>query len=75
MNLDEALIKEVDDYAGPRGRTAFVREAIREALDQKKRLELFSSAVGSIPDTGHEWDDDPADWVRRQRFEDPGRVG
>ena len=25
------------------------------------------AALGSIPDTGHTWDDDPAQWVRDQR--------
>ena len=75
IDLDESLIKRVDKVAGPRGRTAFVREAIENALDQKARYELFKSALGAIPDTGHEWDDDPAEWVHRQRFGDPDRVG
>lgn len=75
IDLDDALVKEVDELAGPRGRTAFVKAAIEDALDQKKRLKLFRSAIGSIPDTGHEWDDDPAGWVHRQRFGDPSRVG
>ena len=24
--------------------------------------------MGSIPDHGHEWDDDPAAWVHAQRY-------
>jgi hypothetical protein len=75
IDLDEALIKRVDEVAGPRGRSAFVRNAIERALDQVVRLRLLDSAAGSIPDTGHEWDEDPAGWVRRQRFGDPDRVG
>jgi hypothetical protein len=27
----------------------------------------LGQALGSIEDTGHEWDDDPAGWVRQQR--------
>lgn len=75
IDLDESLIKRVDEVAGPRGRSAFVRNAIERALDQVIRLRLLDSAAGSIPDTGHEWDEDPAGWVRRQRFGDPDRVG
>jgi len=28
-----------------------------------------------LPDTGHDWDDDPAAWVRQQRRADPRRAG
>lgn len=75
IDLDESLIKRVDEVAGPRGRSAFVRSAIERALDQVVRIRLLDSAAGSIPDTGHEWDEDPAGWIRRQRFGDPDRVG
>ena len=75
IDLDESLIKRVDEVAGPRGRSAFVRNAIERALDQVVRLRLLDSAAGSIPDTGHEWDEDPAGWIRRQRYGDPDRVG
>ena len=75
IDLDEALIRRIDEAAGPRARSAFIREAIQKALDQKLRLRAFRSAAGSIPDEGHEWDADPAEWVRRQRFGDPNRVG
>jgi hypothetical protein len=30
--------------------------------------------LGAIPDDGHEWDDDPGDWVCRQRA-DQRRAG
>ncbi|MEX0791410.1 MAG: ribbon-helix-helix domain-containing protein [Actinomycetota bacterium] len=75
IDLDESLLKKVDEIAGPRGRSAFVRDAIEGAVEQSARLQLLRSAAGSIPDTGHEWDDDPAEWVHRQRFGDPDRVG
>jgi len=31
--------------------------------------------VGSIPGEGHEWDEDPAEWVRTQRRGDDRRLG
>ena len=37
------------------------------------RWEDIEAALGTIPDSGHEWDDDPAAWVRRQRRSDPRR--
>jgi hypothetical protein len=39
-------------------------DALVQELDRIAGLEV---ALGSIPDAGHEWDDDPAEWVRRQR--------
>lgn len=32
-------------------------------------------AFGTIADSGHEWDDDPAAWVHAQRRADERRVG
>lgn len=75
IELEDDLIARVDAVAGPRGRSRFVREAIERALDEKNRWDLIESAIGSIPDHGHEWDDDPAEWVHRQRFSEPRVVG
>ena len=75
IELDDGLIAEVDGIAGPRQRSAFVREAVRAAVDQHKRWRLITQAAGSISDTGHDWDVDPAEWVRNQRFGDTTRVG
>jgi hypothetical protein len=75
IEMDDDLVREIDEAAGPRGRSHFVREAVLTALDRRRRAELIMSAMGSIPDTGHEWDDDPAVWVHAQRRADPRRVG
>jgi len=75
ISLDDDLVGELDRRAGARGRSSYIADAVRERLDRDRRWELIWSAVGSIPDHGHEWDDDPAEWVRRQRFADPRRVG
>ena len=69
------LVTRIDKVAGPRGRSGWIVKVISEALDDEDRWQAILSAAGSIPDTGHEWDDDPAAWVRAQRSSDPRRVG
>jgi len=75
IELDDRLVAAVDEIAGRRRRSAFVREAIRTAVDQHRRWSLVRESAGAIPDRGHEWDADPAAWVHQQRFGDPTRVG
>ncbi len=75
ISLDEGLVRELDRRVGPRGRSPFIAEAVRRALDDEHRWELIRSAYGSISDKGHKWDDDLAAWVRAQRRADPRRVG
>ena len=70
VELDGALVAQVDQIAGPRRRSAFVREAVRDVVDRHRRR-----VAGIQRDNEHDWDDDPAAWVRRQRFGDPRRVG
>jgi hypothetical protein len=67
ISLEDALVQELDRRVGPRDRSHFIGRAIRCALDELDRVDALEVALGSIPDTGHEWDDDPAEWVRRQR--------
>jgi hypothetical protein len=75
ISLDDELVAELDRRVGRRRRSAFIAHAVRAVLDDELRWELIESALGSIPDTGHEWDEDPAAWVREQRRADPRRVG
>jgi hypothetical protein len=75
INLEDELVREVDERAGSRGRSSYIAEAVRRRLDQDRRWALIWSAVGSISDTGHDWDKDPAAWVHEQRRADPRRVG
>lgn len=75
INLDPEMVAELDRRAGRRGRSAYIAELIRQAFDDQRRWEDIEAALGSIPDTGHEWDDDPAGWVRAQRGSDPTRTG
>ena len=75
IELDDDLVAQVDQIAGARGRSAFVRLAIQAALRQATRWSQLDAAAASIPDHGHEWDTDPAAWVRSQRHADHRRAG
>ena len=75
IEMDDDVVRQIDVVAGQRGRTRFVREAVLTALDQRQRAELIRSARGTIADTGHEWDGDPAAWVHAQRRSQRRRVG
>ncbi|MGH2602463.1 MAG: hypothetical protein ACRDJ9_24145 [Dehalococcoidia bacterium] len=57
----------MDERVGTRDRSAFIEKAVRRALDELTRRDAVETALGSIDDAGHEWDDDPAQWVRDQR--------
>lgn len=73
--VDDELVAELDSRVGRGQRSAYVGRLIREALDDARRWDDVESGFGSIEDTGHEWDDDPAAWVRSQRRQDDRRVG
>ena len=75
ITLDDQLVDELDQRAGARRRSAFIAEIIRRSLDDERRWDDLERALGSLPDEGHGWDDDPAEWVRRQRRADTGRAG
>jgi Arc/MetJ-type ribon-helix-helix transcriptional regulator len=75
ISLEDDLVREIDERVGQGRRSAYIAAAVRTALEDERRWELIESGIGSIPDTGHEWDDDPAEWVRAQRRADPRRVG
>jgi len=75
IELDDQLVARVDRIAGARGRSAFVRRAVETAIEQATRWEALEAAAGSISDSDHEWDDNPAAWVRAQRHSDARRAG
>jgi predicted transcriptional regulator len=75
ISLDDDLVEQLDARVGSRHRSSFIAETIRRALDEEGRWDEIETALGSIPDSGHEWDEDPAAWVRAQRHADLRRVG
>ncbi|HET8620843.1 MAG TPA: CopG family transcriptional regulator [Acidimicrobiales bacterium] len=75
IQLDDELVAELDRRAGHRRRSAFVAELIRHALEDAQRWDDIEQALGSIADEGHDWDEDPGEWVRAQRSADARRSG
>jgi predicted transcriptional regulator len=75
ITLSDDVVRELDRRVGSRRRSSFIARAVEQALDDERRWELIDSALGAIPDRGHEWDDDPSSWVREQRRGDESRVG
>lgn len=75
ITLDDDLVAELDRRVARGQRSRFIAEAVRRALEDQWRWERIEAALGSIPDEGHDWDADPAGWVRAQRYGDAARVG
>ena len=73
--LDDELVAELDRRAGTRQRSAFVAELIKRGLEDERRWDDIEASLGSLSDSGHDWDEDPAMWVRRQRHGSPRRSG
>ena len=73
--LDDELVDALDRRVGPRRRSAFIAELIRRGLDDEQRWDDIEAALGSLAGTEHDWDDDPAAWVRTQRRGDSRRAG
>lgn len=68
--LPEALVREVDRYAGPRGRSRFVIEALEYKLKRERLREAIRASAGVLKaeDYPH-WatSEDVVNWVREQR--------
>lgn len=75
ISLEDELVAELDRRVGARKRSAFIAATLRQALDDELRWERILSVAGALGKDGGEWGDDPAAWVREQRFADPRRVG
>ena len=73
--LDDDLVAELDRRVGRRQRSAFIAELIRHGLDDQQRWDDIEASLGALADRGHDWDADPAAWVRRQRHGDDRRAG
>jgi hypothetical protein len=75
ITVEDDVVAELDARVGPRRRSGFVVEALRRALADERRWSELESAVGALGDQAHDWDDNPAAWVRAQRAADPSRHG
>jgi Arc/MetJ-type ribon-helix-helix transcriptional regulator len=75
INLDDRLVTEIDRRVGRRKRSGFIAATVRRALEDERRWDDILAALGKLADGGHDWDEDPAGWVRAQRRGDRRRVG
>jgi metal-responsive CopG/Arc/MetJ family transcriptional regulator len=73
--LDEELVAELDRRVGPRRRSAFIAELVKRGLEDEHRWDDIEASLGVLDGTNHEWDEDPAGWVRAQRRGDIRRAG
>ena len=73
--LPEDLVEAVDRLAGPRGRSRYVAEAVRERLRRDERVKAIRAAAGTWKDNPlFPTDESVVEWVRELRREktDPG---
>lgn len=62
---------DVDALVGPRGRSAFLAEVVREAVNRRRLLEILSSKEPILKDEDYpEFRDGAEAWVRQMRDED-----
>ncbi len=75
ITLDDRLVERLDSRVGRRRRSSFISETVRRALEDEQRWEDIEAGLGALAGAEHEWDADPAAWVRTQRHGDVSRVG
>ncbi|HEU4707513.1 MAG TPA: hypothetical protein VFS64_10015 [Solirubrobacterales bacterium] len=75
ISLDDDVVAELDRRAGRGRRSAFIERTVERALEDERRWEELEDSLGALADSGHEWDRDPAGWVRAGRRADPRRAG
>jgi Arc/MetJ-type ribon-helix-helix transcriptional regulator len=75
ISLADDLVDQLDQRVGRRRRSTFISETVRRALEDERRWEDIEAGLGALSDSGHDWDADPAGWVREQRRSDAARVG
>lgn len=67
INLDEDLVKQIDEHAGKRGRSAFIRRAIERELEDQSWRAAFERFAGSIPDFAPHM---TPEWIAQERKRD-----
>lgn len=75
ISLDDGVVAELDRRAGHGRRSAFIERTVERALEDERRWEEVEASLGALADNGHEWDRDPAGWVRTGRQADTRRTG
>ena len=70
MVLDDDLVAEIDRRAGERKRSEYIAGVVRAAIDNEQRWDEIEAGLGALADTDHDWNADPAAWVRSQRSDE-----
>jgi hypothetical protein len=66
--LPKELVEEVDHFAGQRGRSRYVAEALALRVKQDRLLEALEATAGAWKDNPlWKTDDDVVEWVRALR--------
>lgn len=73
VTLPGDLLKEVDDLAGPRGRSQFVAEAVAAKVKRERLRKALDAARGAwIGTPSYMTPDEAYRWIRSMREEDEG---
>ena len=64
IHLSDELVGAIDELAGERGRSAFIRSALETEVEKQRRLASFKSALGAAPDFARHL---PENWVDEGR--------
>lgn len=64
INLDDEIAKQIDELAGSRQRSRYIREAIEARLEVDRRVAARRRLVGSYPDFAP-WM--TAEWISENR--------
>jgi metal-responsive CopG/Arc/MetJ family transcriptional regulator len=75
ISLDDELVAQLDRRVGARRRSAFISATVRRALEDERHWEDIEAGLGALANSEHEWDTDPAAWVRAGRTGDAARLG
>jgi predicted transcriptional regulator len=73
MSLPEELVRQLDEVAGPRNRSAFAEEALRRAIKRERFRIAGEKVAGSLkPEDYPHWrtSEDVVAWVRMMRAEE-----
>ena len=71
--LPKELVDEVDRFAGPRGRSRYVAEALADRLRRDRLREVVEATAGALRGSDYpHWktSEDVVAWVRRLRAEE-----
>lgn len=68
ITLDEELVKTIDEIAGERGRSAFIRDAVATEAERQRKMKSFWKAVEMPGDALEPWM--TAEWISESRKRD-----